>query len=130
MHPANSVISVGPNSYGHPSSVVINALAVFGNVYRTDANGDVTANATANSLQITTSGSTPTPSPNPSPSPSPTQGPFVGSVNSDVYHYPSCTYAQRIKPENLIALGKAFEIEPAELLRVVPAHKEIKRQGR
>jgi len=27
---------------------------------------------------------------------------FVGSVNSDVYHYPSCTYAQRIKPENKI----------------------------
>ena len=34
------------------------------------------------------------------------------------------------KPENLIALGKAFEIEPAELLRIVPAHKEIKRRGR
>jgi hypothetical protein len=30
------------------------------------------------------------------------QGQFVGSVNSDVYHYPSCTYASRIKPENRI----------------------------
>jgi hypothetical protein len=27
---------------------------------------------------------------------------FVGSKNSDVYHYPSCTYAQRIKAENRI----------------------------
>jgi len=27
---------------------------------------------------------------------------FVGSVNSDVYHYPSCTYAQRIKSENQV----------------------------
>jgi micrococcal nuclease len=27
-------------------------------------------------------------------------GVFVGSVNSNVYHYPSCTYAQRIYPEN------------------------------
>jgi hypothetical protein len=30
------------------------------------------------------------------------QGQFVGSVNSDVYHYPSCTYAKRIHPENEI----------------------------
>lgn len=29
-------------------------------------------------------------------------GAFVGSVNSDVYHYPTCTYAQRIYPENII----------------------------
>lgn len=33
--------------------------------------------------------------------PEPT-GKYVGSINSDVYHYPTCTYAQRIYPENLI----------------------------
>jgi hypothetical protein len=27
---------------------------------------------------------------------------YVGSKNSDVYHYPSCHYVDRIKPENLI----------------------------
>jgi LPXTG-motif cell wall-anchored protein len=27
---------------------------------------------------------------------------FVGSKNSDVYHYPSCSYVDRIKPENRI----------------------------
>jgi len=27
---------------------------------------------------------------------------FVGSKNSDVYHYPSCRYAKRIKPENRV----------------------------
>jgi hypothetical protein len=27
---------------------------------------------------------------------------FVGSKNSDVYHYPSCTWAQRIKASNQI----------------------------
>lgn len=31
-----------------------------------------------------------------------TEGQFVGSINSDVYHYPSCTYAKKIKPENQI----------------------------
>lgn len=30
------------------------------------------------------------------------EGTFVGSINSDVYHYPTCTYAQRIYPENQI----------------------------
>jgi len=35
------------------------------------------------------------------PAPSVT-GVFVGSINSDVYHYPTCTYAQRIYPENQI----------------------------
>lgn len=32
----------------------------------------------------------------------PQQGQYCGSKNSDVYHYPSCTYAKKIKPENLI----------------------------
>ena len=27
---------------------------------------------------------------------------FVGSVNSNVYHYPSCRYVDQIKPENRI----------------------------
>jgi endonuclease YncB( thermonuclease family) len=30
------------------------------------------------------------------------QGQFVGSKNSDVYHYPSCHWAEQIKPENQI----------------------------
>ena len=30
------------------------------------------------------------------------QGQFVGSKNSDVYHYPSCRYVQNIHPENMI----------------------------
>lgn len=35
------------------------------------------------------------------------EGVFVGSVNSDVYHYPTCTYAQRIYPENLISFSSS-----------------------
>ena len=30
------------------------------------------------------------------------QGKFCGSKNSDVYHYPSCSYAERISISNLI----------------------------
>lgn len=31
-----------------------------------------------------------------------TTGIYVGSINSNIYHYPDCRYAQRIKPENEI----------------------------
>lgn len=106
VHPLNSVISVGPNSYGHPSASVINALAAFGAVYRTDTNGDMMVTITADSLQIiptTASESAPSTTPGPNPS----DGTFVGSINSDVYHYPSCSYAQSIKPENLITFSSA-----------------------
>lgn len=103
VHPANSVISVGPNSYGHPSASVINALAAFGAVYRTDYDGDVTVNATADGLQITTEKETQEPQPEPDPG----EGPFVGSINSDVYHYPWCSAAQQIKPENLVTFATA-----------------------
>lgn len=27
---------------------------------------------------------------------------YVGSANSTVYHYPSCKYAQKIKPDNQV----------------------------
>jgi len=30
------------------------------------------------------------------------QGQYVGSIKSDVFHYPSCFYVDRIKPENII----------------------------
>ena len=36
-------------------------------------------------------------------------GPFVGSINSDVYHYPSCTYAKRIKASNKISFANATD---------------------
>lgn len=42
-----------------------------------------------------------TSSPEPEPEPEP-EGIYVGSINSDKYHYPSCYWAQQIKPENEI----------------------------
>jgi len=34
---------------------------------------------------------------------------FVGSVNSDVYHYPGCRYVKKIHPENLIGFSSSDE---------------------
>ena len=42
IHPKTAVISVGKNSYGHPSNEAIGLLSSVGaNVFRTDKNGDV-----------------------------------------------------------------------------------------
>jgi len=36
---------------------------------------------------------------------------YVGSKNSDKYHYPSCTWAKKIKPENLVCFKSKKEAE-------------------
>ncbi len=36
---------------------------------------------------------------------------FVGSKNSDKYHSPSCSYAKRIKPENVVCFKNKEEAE-------------------
>ena len=40
-------------------------------------------------------------------------GIFVGSINSDVYHYPSCASAKRIHSENLITFNSVTEAKNA-----------------
>ena len=40
-------------------------------------------------------------------------GPFVGSKNSDVYHYPSCSSAKKIKKENEIWFNSVEEAKSA-----------------
>jgi micrococcal nuclease len=54
------------------------------------------ATATTTTVAATT---TTTTQPQPEPQP---QGQYVGSIKSDVFHYPSCFYVDRIKPENII----------------------------
>jgi len=45
----NAVISVGANSYGHPTKTVLEGLAKFGiNIYRTDEEGTIEFDATDN----------------------------------------------------------------------------------
>lgn len=42
---------------------------------------------------------------------------YVGSINSDKYHYPDCRWAENIKPENEIWFSST---EDAEEQRYVP----------
>lgn len=50
-------------------------------------------------------------------SPTPTSasdvGPLIGSKNSNVYHYPSCSYVSRIKPENRVTFPTAAAAQAA-----------------
>jgi len=38
---------------------------------------------------------------------------YVGSKNSNKYHYPTCRAAQKIKPENLVTFKSAKEAQAA-----------------
>ncbi len=36
---------------------------------------------------------------------------YVGSAKSNKYHYPTCTWARRIKPQNLVVFRSAGEAQ-------------------
>jgi micrococcal nuclease len=57
--------------------------------------------ATIATTTTTTIATTTTTTTQPQTEPQP-QGQYVGSIKSDVFHYPSCFYVDRIKPENII----------------------------
>jgi methylphosphotriester-DNA--protein-cysteine methyltransferase len=38
---------------------------------------------------------------------------YVGSKKSNKYHYPSCRWAEKIKPYNLVTFGSAKEAQEA-----------------
>jgi len=46
------------------------------------------------------------------PAPEPQQS-YVGSINSDKYHYPDCEWAQKIKPENEVWFSSPEEAQKA-----------------
>lgn len=139
VNPKISVISVGKgNSYGHPAKTTIdNLLALGSTVYRTDTTGDIIIESNGSAVNVTrgspyipdisstttTSGSTTTTtkasattttiSSGETTTTQTSGGPFVGSKNSNVYHYPSCGSAKSIKPENLVTFSSVEEAKNA-----------------
>ncbi len=58
------------------------------------------------------------PTTEPAPTPAVTPKPavsvkYIGSTESDKYHYPSCRYAEKIKPENRIEFNSVAEAQAA-----------------
>ena len=55
----------------------------------------------------------PIPAPVLATTPAATGGQFVGSLESDKYHYPSCRWAKKILPENEIWFSSSEEARAA-----------------
>lgn len=123
VSPDIAVISCGiSNSYGHPNDITLKNLTNIGAaIYRIDLTGNVIIEDNASNLTValgkqykyvatqatettkpaetvaeTTAAETTSPE-------TPAQsGAYVGSINSDVFHNPNCSYVKSILPENMI----------------------------
>lgn len=123
VSPDIAVISCGiSNSYGHPNDITLKNLTNIGAaIYRIDLTGNVVIEDNASNLIValgnqykyvatqvtettkpaetvaeTTAAETTSPE-------TPAQsGAYVGSINSDVFHNPNCSYVKSILPENMI----------------------------
>lgn len=126
--PIVSIIEVGTgNDYGHPTQKTLNALSSAGSkVYRTDLDGNIIVTTDGEGITVTTgqsscSSSAPSSISSTAASSQPaasvvassSDGPFVGSLKSDKYHYPSCASAKKIKSSNLIAFASSAEARVA-----------------
>lgn len=122
VKPEFAVISVGTgNKYKHPSEETVQRIKDAGaTVFRTDINGNIVVETNGKTCTVTpwrlapVEATTPqvqpqvqpvTPQPQVQPVPEQpqvpvTEGQYVGSKESDKYHYPSCRYAEKITSEN------------------------------
>ncbi|BER92722.1 MBL fold metallo-hydrolase [Atrimonas thermophila] len=117
--PEVAVISCGRgNKYGHPHAETLQALQSMGiAVYRTDLNGTILVKTDGKTYEVIPERGEPRGPPEEAVVAESDVGPssdipttatetatyqYVASKNSSVFHYPWCSYAQKIKPENKI----------------------------
>lgn len=92
VKPEHSVISVGQNSYGHPTSTILNRLIGIGSkVWRTDKNGNVILSTDGYTYSIKANGNpttTPVPEDNTGGNTDPSKTVYAngGSSSSNKYH--------------------------------------------
>lgn len=116
VKPEIAVISLGKNSYGHPSPDVLHTLSKAGvrDIYRTDEHGTIRMISDKKSLEIQESKSSDDdgdPQDDGQSGKEKEEGPFVGSKNSDVYHKSDCPDVERIKPENRVYFSSEEEAQ-------------------
>ena len=114
VNPEVAVIMCGrDNSYGHPHEETLQAYANMGiDIYRTDLHGTVVIATDGQTYDINVKQPymyTPQKKPDPEPDTVAANTGFMGSVNSDKYHYPDCKHARSIKPENRIIFNSIEE---------------------
>jgi len=62
-------------------------------------------------IKVTTTSITPATGQNSTSLETPKNCAYVGSKNSNKYHLPTCTYAKKIKPENLVCFSSAEDAQ-------------------
>ena len=125
VSPAIAVISCGKgNSYGHPHNITLkNLSAIGGTIYRTDLTGNIVVECDGKSVTVasgkpyiyvetkapettqateTIPPETTAPTETVAPVVPPATGQYVGSIGSNVFHNPNCSYVKKILPENMI----------------------------
>ncbi len=102
VSPAHAVICVGDgNRYGHPHVEVLHRLQNAGvEIYRTDVHGTVIFVSDGRELTVNVQPWVGAPESEEKEDDSDEGEGFVGSVRSDVYHYPACRHAESILPAN------------------------------
>lgn len=107
ISPAVAVIMLGAdNKYGHPHPETISKLTSAGvKVYRTDIHGTIVISTDGERITVQTEKKS---------EPEPTsEYRYVGSKNSDIYHFPTCRFAKSIKSENMIWFSSVAEAKAA-----------------
>jgi len=119
VDPQIAVIMCGRNNqYGHPHDETFNKLiAANVDIYRTDLQGTIVIITDGQTLEVKKADSSyaeqPMPPPEESTPPQIVEGQFLGSKNSDKYHYPDCHHASSIKPENIVWFSSIQEATAA-----------------
>ncbi len=113
VKPEAAIIMCGKtNAYGHPHQDILNKLSAANvEIYRTDLHGSIVVVTDGDTYSINkepydyAENQQPPPSSgseNPQVAPMVIEGEFVGSKNSDKYHYPNCSYAKNIAEGNRV----------------------------
>ena len=112
--PKYAIISVGDNSYGHPTEDVLSRLRDADvKVYRTDMQGDIVVESDGKTVTITTAK-------NENVQTNPTEAEktlsaqnienceafeYIGNANTKKFHYPNCSAVSQMKEKNKVYLN-------------------------
>jgi competence protein ComEC len=117
--PQYSVISVGKNNYGHPTSEAVNRLkSAKSTIYRTDKNGNVVFTTDGNKISISTSGSsTPIKPTTPAPAPAkPVAKTAYWTPSGKSYHYDrNCRTLSRSKTIYSGTVKQSGKTDPCDI---------------